>query len=79
MKPLERFSTPRTIARNNFPQSLRTKATLVSRSAMANQHMELAFGRYVLKLGPVVALSRERNIRDVGATIQACLTGERRG
>ena len=44
---------------------------------VASQLIGLAFGRYVIKFAPVVALSRERIIRDIGATIQAYLTGQR--
>lgn len=45
---------------------------------VASQLIGLAFGRYVIKFAPVVALSRERIIHDIGATIQAYLTGKRR-
>jgi AcrR family transcriptional regulator len=44
---------------------------------VASQLIGLAFGRYVIKFAPVVALSRERIIRDIGATIQAYLIGRR--
>lgn len=44
---------------------------------VASQLIGLAFGRYVIKFAPVVGLSRERIIRDIGATIQAYLTGKR--
>jgi AcrR family transcriptional regulator len=61
------------LTRIGDPADARDRAGLV-----ASQLIGLAFGRYVLKLGPVVALSRERIIRDVGATIQAYLTGQPR-
>lgn len=54
------------------PEDARDRAGLV-----ASQLIGLAFGRYVVKLAPVVGLSRERIIRDIGATIQAYLTGGR--
>ena len=41
---------------------------------MASQLMGLAYTRYVLKLPPVVRLSRETILRRVGATIQTYLT-----
>jgi hypothetical protein len=44
---------------------------------VASQLIGLAFGRYVVKLAPVVALTHERIVRDIGATIQAYLTGRR--
>jgi AcrR family transcriptional regulator len=44
---------------------------------VASQLIGLAFGRYVMKFAPVVGLSRERIIQDIGATIQAYLTGKR--
>jgi AcrR family transcriptional regulator len=44
---------------------------------VASQLIGLAFGRYVMKFAPVVGLSRDRIIRDVGATIQAYLTRQR--
>jgi len=61
------------LTRIGDPADARDRAGLV-----ASQLIGLAFGRYVLKLGPVVALSRERIIRDIGATIQAYLSGQRR-
>ena len=54
------------------PADARDRAGLV-----ASQLLGLAFARYVVKLAPVVGLSRERIIRDIGATIQAYLTGRR--
>ena len=54
------------------PADARNRAGLV-----ASQLIGLAFGRYVIKFAPVVALTRERIIRDIGATIQAYLTGKR--
>lgn len=54
------------------PEDAQNRAGLV-----ASQLIGLAFGRYVIKFAPVVGLSRERIIRDVGATIQAYLTGKR--
>jgi AcrR family transcriptional regulator len=54
------------------PRDAHDRAGLV-----ASQLIGLAFGRYVMKFGPVVGLSRERIIRDVGATIQSYLTGIR--
>lgn len=56
------------------PDDARDRAGLV-----ASQLIGLAFGRYVIKLAPVVGLSRERIIRDIGATIQAYLTPARHG
>jgi AcrR family transcriptional regulator len=44
---------------------------------VASQLIGIAFGRYVMKFAPVVGLTRERIIRDVGANIQAYLTGRR--
>lgn len=52
------------------PADARDRAGLV-----ASQLLGLAFTRYVIKLPPVVALSRERIIRDIGATLQAYLLG----
>lgn len=54
------------------PADARDRAGLV-----ASQLIGLAFGRYVVRLAPVVGLSRERIVRDIGATIQAYLTGHR--
>jgi AcrR family transcriptional regulator len=54
------------------PADARNRAGLV-----ASQLIGLAFGRYVMKFAPVARLSRERIIRDIGATIQAYLTGKR--
>jgi AcrR family transcriptional regulator len=54
------------------PTDARDRAGLV-----ASQLLGLAFARYVVKLAPVVGLSRERIIRDIGATIQAYLTARR--
>ena len=54
------------------PADARNRAGLV-----ASQLIGLAFGRYVIKFAPVVALTRERIVRDIGATIQAYLTGKR--
>jgi AcrR family transcriptional regulator len=51
------------------PEDARNRAGLV-----ASQLIGLAFGRYVIKFAPVVGLSRERIIRDIGATIQAYLS-----
>lgn len=62
------------LSRIGDPADARDRAGLV-----ASQLIGLAFGRYVLKLAPVVALSRERIVRDIGATIQTYLSGERRG
>ena len=42
---------------------------------VASQLLGLAFCRYVLRLPPVVALSRERIVREVGSTIQRYLVG----
>lgn len=56
------------------PGDARDRAGLV-----ASQLIGLAFGRYVVKLAPVVGLSRDRIIRDIGATIQAYLTPARDG
>ena len=42
---------------------------------VASQLLGLAFCRYVLRLQPVVALSRERIMREVGSTIQRYLVG----
>ena len=42
---------------------------------VASQLLGLAFCRYVLELPPVVGLSRERIVQDVGATIQRYLVG----
>lgn len=53
-------------------EDARNRAGLV-----ASQLIGLAFGRYVIKFAPVVDLSRERIIRDIGATIQAYLIGGR--
>ena len=55
------------------PADARDRAGLV-----ASQLIGLAFGRYVVRLGPVVALTRERIVGDIGATIQAYLVGQRR-
>lgn len=54
------------------PADAKDRAGLV-----ASQLIGLAFGRYVVKLEPVVGLTRERIVRDIGATIQAYLTGHR--
>ena len=45
---------------------------------VATQVLGLAFTRYVLKLPPVVALSRERLIAEVGRAIQGYIDGARR-
>jgi AcrR family transcriptional regulator len=54
------------------PKDAKNRAGLV-----ASQLIGLAFGRYVIKFEPVVGLSRDRIIRDIGATIQAYLAGTR--
>lgn len=54
------------------PQDAQNRAGLV-----ASQLIGLAFGRYVIRFAPVVGLSRERIIRDIGATIQTYLTSQR--
>ena len=43
---------------------------------VASQLLGLALSRYVLKLPAVVALTRERIVRDVGATLQRYLDGD---
>jgi AcrR family transcriptional regulator len=60
------------LVRIGNPADARDRAGLV-----ASQLLGLAFARYVVKLPPVVGLSRERIIRDIGATIQAYLMGHR--
>ena len=60
------------LTRIGDPADARNRAGLV-----ASQLIGLAFGRYVVKLAPVVALSRDRIVRDIGATVQAYLTGKR--
>lgn len=51
-------------------------ATAPARAGLvASQLLGLALTRYVLKLPPVVALPREKIVREVGATIQRYLTG----
>ena len=60
-----------TLSRAGDPSDARERAGLVS-----SQLLGLALCRYVLKLPPVVGLSRERIVRDVGQTIQRYVTGE---
>lgn len=43
---------------------------------IASQLLGLAFCRYVLKMPPIVALSRERLVEQVGRTLQRYITGE---
>jgi len=49
----------------------------VCAALVATQTIGLAFTRYVLQLPPVVALSEEEIVAQIGATIQAYLIGER--
>ncbi|MBA3678225.1 MAG: TetR/AcrR family transcriptional regulator [Sphingosinicella sp.] len=60
------------LARAGDPATAANRAGLV-----ATQILGLALTRYVLKLPPVVAMSIEQLVDDVGATIQRYGTGER--
>jgi AcrR family transcriptional regulator len=59
------------LARVGDPSDAKERAGLVS-----SQLLGLALCRYVLKFPPVVSLSQERIIRDVGRTMQRYATGE---
>ena len=60
-----------TLAKVGDVSTMKERAGLIS-----SQLLGLALGRYVLKLPPVVGLSREQIIREVGRTIQRYATGE---
>lgn len=60
-----------TLARAGDSSDARERAGLVS-----SQLLGLALCRYVLRLPPVVGLSQERIVREVGRTIQRYVTGE---